>query len=230
MPEYEQDWYVPADLSMQRLRDRGLNRKALVIARSPWHPADIGTFYRKHLDERAVTVGVNSAGLVWRCNYCVRMDADALAEYDIGHYPDTVFVVPDTDPCKRWAEQWPKARVIWFHLPPELPPELRRFNRLHPRPWGCDTYTVMVATWTAWFMGCSLIFVAGADFKDKAGAVYAPCDSRALARKDDERTRLDYQQKTWPHARQKFAELVAAIRADGVTVEWPGETPRPREV
>jgi hypothetical protein len=198
-----------------QFRDRHREQSALVILRGPSVGRDLDRALARP-GFRPVTIGVNIGALRWLTDYAVAMDAHAFRPYDLGGFRGTCFVMPDIAPCRTLALANPSANCAFWTEPPDLPPGEGRFNRKWPRPWGHGSYTCMAALWLAWYMGCRGIRTAGADF---AVTDVIHGDQAEIASEDEkERYRA-----VLPDMRRAWAELVGAIRNDGVTVDWPQE-------
>lgn len=204
------NWLNDTDLAFERaMRGRHKGRSALIVGRGPSVARDVGRALNALTHPRLI--GVNHAAAHWLTDYAVWLDT-AFPDF---HLPHQTLVLQDTPVMRELAGP---RKAFYFTSPPDMIPGWSKYQRRFPRPWGCIQYTSMTALWLAWYMGCDPIYCAGFDFAFEGDQVHG---DREYTEINDE-IRLFYEQ-VLPDNRRQFADLAAAIRADGVKVDWPAE-------
>jgi len=180
---------------------------AIVIGKSPWVEDDMRAVNRAV--PTAVRIGVNDSAGRWHCDYSPWLDVNVKDHL----LPGVLHVCQDT-PTFRAIFDGKDALVNFFTSPPDLPPGSGKFNNVWPRPWGCITYTSMLAIWLAWYMGCRPVFIAGIDCRTREGRWYDDRDVSA--------EQYVHLTQTMPDNRDGVFRLTEAMEADDVPVVWYG--------
>jgi hypothetical protein len=215
------EWELPNELDRdfdRGFKDRLKGHPAVITCRSPWVRLDLDA--APAIFRNASVIGVNHSLLALPANFCVSSgDPQFWQLVRPSEWPQVTFILAGSQRNldNMAAHQWPNVRA--FTAPPELPPEMQGWQRRLPRPFHCDN-TGNAAVWLAWYMGAAPLYIAGAHHRLCETTIHG--DSPELDPDDGGRSVRHYQQ-TLPQGRRELQKLVAVIRADGVTVHWPGE-------
>ena len=204
-------WLETTDLAFElRFKDCHAGLPAVVIGKSPWAREDVAAVERAC--PSAIRIGVNDSAGRHHCLYSPWLDV-AVKDHIL---PGVLHVCQDTPVFREIFKDQPDA-AMFFTSPPELPPGEGRFNRRWPRPWGCAQFTSTLAVWLAWYMGCSPVYLAGLDFRPRAGRWY---DTREVTGEY-----AGFLAATMPENRGQIIDLAQAMELDGREVIWYGRDP-----
>lgn len=221
-------WDIPNGLDRAfeaYFRGRHQAMAGTVLCGSPWLDADLAGLK----GPPGPRIGVNLTAMARGADYCLNCgDVRFLALANPRLHPRLTFVLACVDTVIAWlnVHSWPE-NVRLYTSPPVLPPGITETQRGLPRVYQGHNLSGPAALWLAWYMGLDPIRLCGCHCRLSPAGEYYGTKGMLEELIPDEAERRKYlatARGLLPEFARKTLELVEVIRADGVTIDWPGET------